>query len=128
VSRPNQPPCPACGEDALDCDKADVGVGIIYGPEHCGACGWSELGTVEERNRDAAPGTHVTASGMIIPDVEADRERIRAGLDRFGIGKLADALMYHSDEPCDQSLCILRNGHDGPCICTGSTPESVEPF
>lgn len=34
--------CPKCSNDDLHRDEADVGVGIIYGPWGCPACGWSE--------------------------------------------------------------------------------------
>lgn len=33
--------CPKCNEPC-DRDSADVGVGVIYGPYGCCACGWSE--------------------------------------------------------------------------------------
>lgn len=34
--------CPGCGKDALERDAADIGVGVLFGPWHCVACGWSE--------------------------------------------------------------------------------------
>lgn len=33
--------CPKCGTDC-DRDEVDVGVGVMYGPYGCCACGWSE--------------------------------------------------------------------------------------
>jgi len=33
--------CPHCGEQAQQ-DSVDVGVGVIFGPWGCSACGWSE--------------------------------------------------------------------------------------
>lgn len=33
--------CPKCSEDC-DRDEVDVGVGVVYGPWGCPACGWSE--------------------------------------------------------------------------------------
>ena len=38
--------CPKCGEECWR-DSADVGVGIIYGPWGCAACGWSESETYD---------------------------------------------------------------------------------
>lgn len=33
--------CPKCGNEC-DRDEVDVGVGVIYGPYGCYACGWSD--------------------------------------------------------------------------------------
>lgn len=34
--------CPNCNAEDLERDEVDVGVGVIYGPYGCHACGWSE--------------------------------------------------------------------------------------
>lgn len=34
--------CPKCGCDECHRDEVDVGVGVIFGPWGCPACGWSQ--------------------------------------------------------------------------------------
>lgn len=112
--RPNQPPCPECGEDDLDCDEADIGVGIIYGPAHCYACGWSELGTVEERQRDCPEGWYRDAAGNLI-NKERQRSEVQAGLTRLGIA--IDPILFPGEECKRHELCVQRDGHEGDCRC-----------
>lgn len=41
--------CPNCGAECAR-DEADIGVGVIYGPWGCYACGWSEAPEYDSRN------------------------------------------------------------------------------
>jgi ribosomal protein L37AE/L43A len=48
--------CPECGEeDQVERDEVDVGVGVIYGPWHCYACGWAEPSLVDGVDDDTLP-------------------------------------------------------------------------
>ena len=38
----NDEKCPRCGYSPLDCDEADVGVGVIRGNYGCPNCHWTE--------------------------------------------------------------------------------------
>jgi len=42
--------CPHCGDEGIYREEADVGVGVIYGPYGCNACGWSEWTEYDSRN------------------------------------------------------------------------------
>jgi predicted nucleic-acid-binding Zn-ribbon protein len=34
--------CPECGQDSIDRNEVDVGVGVMTSPSWCMACGWTE--------------------------------------------------------------------------------------
>lgn len=69
--------CPECGDNCWR-DSADVGVGIIYGPWGC-SCGWSELGSHEERQASSPDGWYTDPFG-----VRHNVERIVENCARFG--------------------------------------------
>ena len=76
--------CPKCGEDC-DRDSADVGVGIIYGPWGCPACGWSS-DPHYDRSGGESPGQREMPSHYVDQFGGATPKRaIKKGLARFGL-------------------------------------------
>lgn len=76
--------CPKCREDC-DRDEVDVGVGVIYGPWGCYACGWSEYADYDRSNGPspaqlAHPDHYVDSQGGLTPLAP-----IAAKLDHFGL-------------------------------------------
>jgi hypothetical protein len=117
VSRPEPPPCPHClpEESDLDCESVDVGVGIIYGPWYCNACGWSELGTYEERQRNVPAGWYQDRGGNLI-NKERERSEIQTGLARLGLPTdLADHLYPNDPDPQPQPTPDPGSSTDDPC-------------
>lgn len=55
------PACPKCGEECWR-ESADVGVGVIYGPYGCTACGWSE-----DPRYDCSEGPREENGGWVTP-------------------------------------------------------------
>ena len=77
-------PCPKCGGETWQ-DSADIGVGVIYGPRGCTACGWSEAeeydlsegkSPVDERGGaiDQYGGYHPPGSSMALAYRMAESE------------------------------------------------------
>lgn len=59
--------CPKCGEECCR-DDVDVGVGVIYGPWGCPACGWSSDSEYDQSNGPSPaqmnnPGWYVDQTG-----------------------------------------------------------------
>lgn len=53
--------CPECGKECFR-DHVDVGVGIMYGPWGCLACGWSE-----DPRFSHNPDPHIDSRGGYTP-------------------------------------------------------------
>lgn len=77
--------CPKCGEEC-DRESVDVGVGIIYGPWGCPACGWSSSPEYDHSDGKTAPAQadhpdyYVDQFGGMTP-----KQALRDGVARFGI-------------------------------------------
>ena len=55
--------CPECGGHCYQ-ESADIGVGIIYGPNGCEECGWSDW---PEYNQRENPKPHTDQFGGYYP-------------------------------------------------------------
>lgn len=79
--------CPKCGEDCHR-ESADVGVGVIYGPWGCPACGWS---SDSEYDRSGGPSpAQLRGDGSRYVDqfgCSYSIDRIAENLGRFGISR-----------------------------------------
>lgn len=80
------PRCPNCGDDSLDRESVDVGVGFIYGPWGCYSCGWSSDARFD-RSQGPAPADAEYPDHILTPTgVAHHKGRIEETLhDRFGI-------------------------------------------
>lgn len=52
--------CPKCGNEAHQ-DSVDIGVGVMYGPNGCPSCGWSE-----DEQYDVSGGRKYTEKGYML--------------------------------------------------------------
>jgi hypothetical protein len=105
--------CPRCGEE-MGRDEADIGIGIIYGPWGCGACGYSEheaaSKVIDGRYHDIYGGAHSV-------------ERIVEGCARFGLGDLAREA-FDGEETCSMPGCerLAEGSIGGQWICGEHLP------
>ena len=79
----NDEVCPNCGNDRLDQESVDVGVGIIYGPLYC-PCGWSESPYYDSTKGESEfskdhPDHVCLCSGEAVP-----KEKVEKAAARFG--------------------------------------------
>lgn len=65
--------CPRCGGET-ECDEADVGIGVMYGPRGCPSCFWTEAA-------DGWSVPRLTAEQLI----EAARKREADIADIYGL-------------------------------------------
>jgi hypothetical protein len=75
--------CPCC-EQPCDRESADIGVGVIYGPWGCPACGWSE-----DPQYDCREGTRMDGDDRVLDQYgvshhvdRLDGQAVLAGLNR----------------------------------------------
>lgn len=76
--------CENCGEEC-ERDEVDVGVGVIYGPYGCYACGWSEDPAYDSSKgvspkQQVHPDSWVDPCGGLTPLKGINRKLRRFGL------------------------------------------------